>query len=431
MDDNRGDSIGGLAVTGRKLIGPASDLVELDSDNGLRHTAIVFHPEYRAHDAIGSALDVVLGFLESPMVTGLVELTGVDRDKGAFIYPTGEAWSVAEVIRLLADYGEPAGVRAGLELMYAAGQILVEAADVGDSQGVYSHGGLTPWRVMLKRDGQILIIGHALPQVEILQFHQDNSRVPREDSFRYCPPERVESGAEDLSSDLFSLALIAFELMTGKPVYDGLVNDIRQQAARGEGTRRLFRFREVLPQSVRDVLTYALRPAREDRYPSGDEFLESVRAVLSSRDATGASLMDVMMRVSAAGQRTGTALEGGKTQMLSKEQLLAMLTEEEGGGGAGMKSSGDGVKGRSASAVWSPPPDRGGGRRRSPRSRAEEEAGAEEEVASASPAPSPSVRTPPSRGPAAAPAPEPPPMASCFLASASWRSSCLRSSSRD
>ncbi|NOY27485.1 MAG: hypothetical protein GXP62_16605 [Oligoflexia bacterium] len=364
MDLNHGDTICGLSVTGRKLIGPASDLVELDSDSGLRHTAVVFHPEYRGHNAISSALDVVLGFLESPMVTGLVELVGVDQDQGAFVYPTGEAWSVAEVIRLLADYGEPAGVRAGLELMYACGQILVEAADAGDNIGVYSHGGLTPWRVMLKRDGQVLAIGYALPQVEILQFHENERRVPREDSFRYCPPERIDAAPEDVSSDLFSLALIAFEIMTGKPVYDGLVNDIRQQAARGEGSRRLFRFREVLPQSVRDLLTYALRPDREDRYPSGDDFLESVRAVLSSPDSTGPSLMDLMMRVSTMGKRTGTALEGGKTQMLSKDQLMAMLDDDP--GAPGFKSSGDGVKGRSAAATWSPPPGRV--RRRSHRS---------------------------------------------------------------
>ncbi|MCK6506344.1 hypothetical protein L6R53_23720, partial [Myxococcota bacterium] len=354
MNPSHGPRIADLAPNGRKLLGPASDLVELDSDRGLRHTAIVFHPEHRGHPAIGGALDVVLGFLESPMVTGLLELVAVDRAQGAFVYPTGEAWSVAEVIRILADNGEAGGVRAGLELMYACGQVLVEAADVGEAQGVYSHGGLTPWRIMLKRDGQVLVIGHALPQVEILQFQADNSRVPREDSFRYCPPERIEAAAEDLSSDLFSLALVAFELMTGKPVYDGLVNDIRQQAARGEGTRRLFRFREVLPQSVRDVLTWALRPAREDRYPTGADFLGSVRAVLSSADATGPSLVDLMLRVSTARQRTGTALEGGKTQMLSKDQLRAMLEQDDGA----LQTSGDGVKGRSAAGVWSPPPDR-------------------------------------------------------------------------
>ena len=260
-------SIAGLTPTGRTLRGPASDLVELTSANGLRHTAIVFHEEYRSHRAINEALEVVTGFLSAPMVTGLSEL--VERDPGAFVYPTGQCWSVAEVIRELSDLGQSDGhIRAGLELMFIAGQILTEAADYGMSDGVYSHGGLTPWRLMLKKDGQIEIIGHALPQVEILQFHEDPKRLPREDSFRYCPPERIKFNNEDLSSDLFSLALVAFELMTGRPVYDGMLDEIRQQAARGAGSQRLFRFKDKLPSSVRKILGRALRPDRDDRYDS-------------------------------------------------------------------------------------------------------------------------------------------------------------------
>ena len=111
-----------------------------------------------------------------------------DRQGGAFVYPCGECWSVAEVNRILADLGQVGGVRAGLELMYCAGRILIEAGEAGESEGVYSHGGLTPWRIMIRRDGQVLVLGHALPQVEILMFHEDGQRIPREDSFRYCPP---------------------------------------------------------------------------------------------------------------------------------------------------------------------------------------------------------------------------------------------------
>lgn len=415
------ESIGGLVATGRKLRGPGSDLVELDSPKGLKHTAVQFHPEYRSHNAINDALSVVRGFLESPMVTGLVELVRDDPNEGAFIYPTGQVWSVAEVIRTMADLGEPAGVRAGLELMFAAGRILVEAADTGANQGVYSHGGLTPWRCMLRRNGEVLIIGHALPQVEILLFHEDPSRIPREDSFRYCPPERMESAAEDVSSDLFGLTLVAFELMTGKPVYDGLVNDIRQQAARGEGSRRLYRFREILPQRVRDLLSTAMKPATSDRFSSGEEFLTEVRAVLSSADATGPSLIDLMAHIGQQNVRTGTAVEASKTTMTSREELQRLVGAED-----------DEVaeaSGRGAREAWSPAPARGGDQpqRRSPRRAGESGDGPAASVAAppaAAPppaAPPPDLRaltesqsrwSKPNRGnEAPARAPEPPPRA--------------------
>jgi hypothetical protein len=139
----------------------------------------------------------------------------------------------------------------------------------------------------------------------------------------------MEARPEDLTSDLFGLALIGFELMTGKPVYDGLVNDIRQQAARGEGSRRLFRFREVLPESVRNLLTKALRPDAEARYMSGDDFLTDVHALLSDRNVPGPSLLDVMDMVQDEGKRVGQAMQQSRTQMVDQDELKAQLEEPE------------------------------------------------------------------------------------------------------
>ncbi len=325
------ETLAGFRKTGRVTRGPASDLVELSDDDGFRHTAIAFHPQYRDHPAIGPALEVVKGFLEDPYVTGLVELVAHEPEEGAFVYPTGECWSIYEVIRKLADLGATAGVRAGLELLYAAGQILIEAAETGESHAVYSHGGLTPWRVMVKADGQVQIIGHAVPQVEILQFHKDPEEIPKEDAFRYCPPERMEADEEDLTSDLFSLALIAFELMTGRPVYDGLVNDIRTQAARGEGSRRLFRFKDVLPAGALDLLRTCLKPEPEHRHEDAEAFLEGVQRVLASREATGPALMEIMDRMGEMRRPPGEGLEAGKTMAVDKDALRRMVADLEEG----------------------------------------------------------------------------------------------------
>jgi len=366
-------SIAGHSGTGRKLIGPASDLFEVEDADGLKHTAIVFHDEWRTHPAITDALGVIKGYLESPLVTGLVELTGHAPADGAFLYPTGKVWSVAEIVQALSDRGERGGIRSGLELMYTAGQILSEGAEAGEPQGVYSHGGLTPRRIMVKGDGQVMVIGYGLPQVEILEYHADRQRIPREDSFRYCPPERLEARPEDISSDIFGLCLIAFEMMTGKPVYDGLVNDIRQQAARGEGSRRLFRFREVLPDPVRNLLTKALRPEVESRYESGEAFLADVHTLLSDRNVPGPSLLDLMGELQSEQRRAGGALQQGRTQMVEADELRAQLEGEQSDTGPAL--------GRSSENVWKP----ANRRRVAPRGRAS----SDEELVSAEPLPAP------------------------------------------
>ena len=322
-------NIAGYTPTGRRLKGPASDIVELTRDDGEMLSAIVFHPEYHSHPAINEALDVVARFLEDPMVHDLVELVGRDPSQGAFVYDTGPTWAVADIIRILADLGETAGSRAGLELMLRAGKVLNEAASFGASENVYSHGGLTPWRMVLRQDGRVMIIGHALPQVEILMFHEDHTVLPPSDSFRYCPPERIHGEEEDLSSDLFSLSLVIFEFITGKPVYDGLVNDIRQQAARGDAGSVLFRARASLPASVRDILGNAMRLEMHDRYESGDAFLEAVEAALHSGDVVGPSLADVMRKVSSQMQRRGVVPDAASTVMGTAEEIRAMLGDDD------------------------------------------------------------------------------------------------------
>ena len=323
------DSIAGYATTGRTLKGPASDLVELKGERGQTLSAIVFHPEYREHRGINGALEVVARFLEDPMVPDLVEMVGRDTELGAFVYPTGQVWAVADVIRILADLGETAGVRAGLELMHKAGTVLSEAADFGLSENVYSHGGLTPWRLVMRQDGRVLIIGHALPQVEILMFHEDHSVLPPSDSFRYCPPERIHGEEEDLTSDLFSLCLIAFEFMTGKPVYDGLVNDIRAKAARGEASQVLFRARDSLPAVVRDILGNSMRLEKHDRFACGADFLDAVASALGTGDARGPSLADVMRKVSSQMQRRGVVPDAASTVMGTPEEIRAMLQDDD------------------------------------------------------------------------------------------------------
>ncbi len=322
-------TIAGYATSGRRLKGPASDIVELIGEDGKTLSAIVFHPEYREHRGINGALEVVARFLEQPMVGDLVEMVARDPEQGAFVYATGQVWAVADVIRILADLGETAGVRAGLELMLRAGRILTEAADFGASENVYSHGGLTPWRLVMHQDGRVQVLGHALPQVEILMFHEDHTVLPPSDSFRYCPPERIHGEEEDLSSDLFSLGLIAFEFMTGKPVYDGLVNDIRQQAARGEAGRVLFRARESLPASVRDILGNAMRLEVRDRHPDGYAFLDAVEAALHSGDARGPSLAEVMRKVSSQMQRRGVVPDSASTVMGTPAEIMAMLGSDD------------------------------------------------------------------------------------------------------
>jgi len=319
------EAIAGMEPTGRRVTAPAAEVVELVNDKGLKHLAFVHAETFIGHPAVSSELQ--LGWMEEPDVAGLSRLVHHDPDRATFVYATGTCWTLSEVVRVYAEEGEGAGVKAGLELCYLVGEALADASESGVPQGVISHGNLNPWTVVLRPDGQPLVLGYGIPQVEILTWLDDARQVPREDSFRYAPPERLDGEEEDIASDLFTLALVGLELMMGRPVYDGLRDDIRQQASRGEGMRRLYQWRDKLPANVREVLGRALKPDPDTRFRSGLDFVYAVHDLLGSIDVEGPSLVEVMGRVRAVTKRGREPIQGGKTGTLSKEELAELAAD--------------------------------------------------------------------------------------------------------
>ncbi|MBN2798464.1 MAG: hypothetical protein JXX28_04890 [Deltaproteobacteria bacterium] len=291
------DIYGGMTPTLRRISGPVAELVEVVSDRGLKHFALVFPHHLRARGELRSALQAGLGFMERTGVDGLANLVFHDPTEGLFIYPTGTVWSVAEVLGVCAADGRPAGARAGLELLYQAGQVLLEAASVGADEGVFSHGSLSPWRIFVRADGQVRVIGYGITQPELALYREDPAAVPGEDSLRFAPPERLEGNDEDFTSDLLALALIVFEMITGRPVYEGTVADIERQASRGEGQRRLYQLRHLISTEVREVLSRCMKYDPDSRFQDGDDFVYSVKDLLTAPDLEGPSLMELMGRV--------------------------------------------------------------------------------------------------------------------------------------
>ncbi|MEQ1507949.1 MAG: hypothetical protein ABMB14_37320, partial [Myxococcota bacterium] len=318
--------IAGMTPTGRRIAAPASELVELTAANGLKHIVIAHREIWHDHPALASAIHERLGFMEQPETQGIARLVAHEPETARFVYPTGTVWPVSEIVRTYAENGGAPGVKAGLELCYLVAESLVEAADAAVPQGVASHGNVNPWTLVVKGDGQPVILGYGVPQVELVAWRDDNRLTLGEDSFRYAPPERIEGGAEDLSSDLFSLALTTLELMVGRPVYDGVLADVRQQATRGEGMRRLYQWREKLPQNVREVLGRALKPDPDTRFPNGLELVYAVHDLLGSIDVEGPSLTDVMAKIRASEKR-GKALKGGQTKLLTPAEMAELAAD--------------------------------------------------------------------------------------------------------
>lgn len=104
----------------------------------------------------------------------------------------------------------------------------------------------------------------------------------------YASPEQISGEAIDRRADVYSLACMAFEMLTGRPPYAGAPNDAARLAAHLQGPIPSARaLRPDLPVAIGPVFAKALAKRPDDRYASAGEFVRDLRAVfpLAGADA--------------------------------------------------------------------------------------------------------------------------------------------------
>jgi hypothetical protein len=282
-----------LQPTGRRyatLTGELAEEVDPRRVGAPRYTVLTFDARYRALPALRAALAVGRSFLEAPMVPGIVPLVLADIEGGRLVYATGEVWSLAEVLDAARARRASPSSRAAAELGWWVSNLLHEASEAGASAGVFAHGDLSPWRVLLRADGDIALLGYGVPDVEVLRVRQaraDGSGTP---TCRYAPPERMVGRPEDVRSDLYALGLVMAEVATGKPLAP-LEAEQAWKVARDAGHRGLWdAVAGKVPKPLADVIRRMLAPTPTDRLDA-TEVIRRLAAVLADLEGDGLDVL--------------------------------------------------------------------------------------------------------------------------------------------
>jgi hypothetical protein len=279
-----------MKTTGKGLKGPGADLWRVDA-NGAEHLAIVYHGPWRKHRALGAGLDEARGFLKKPGLEGLLSLLDTP-EPGIFVYDLRGGLSVAEILEAQRRMGKAAGLRAGLELAQMGAEVLAEAAGPARKAGLSSHGDLSPWRLVVDAEGYLDVCGYGLLPLAVRDFLEEKADTVPADGLRYAPPERLEMSPEDIRSDLFSLTLIAAEMITGKTVFSGDAESVIEALLAGEAPARIEKLGGGLSDAVLDLLCIATELDAGQRYQSADEYLTAVKR--AAREASGPGLLEVL-----------------------------------------------------------------------------------------------------------------------------------------
>ncbi len=260
------------------------------SDTRLKRTAaikvlspeLVSHPDRRARFEREAQAAAALNHANIAVIYEIGEHEGLPFI--AMEYVEGKS------LRALADLAPlPAGraVRIGLQI----------AAGVGRAhQSGIVHRDLKPENVIVTPDGQVKILDFGLAKLwgEPLQAGpgQNASRletISREGRIlgtaAYMSPEQVRGEGVDPRSDLFSFGILLYELVTGRPPFDGptamdTLSSILRDAPAPART-----LNSALPAEMERILSKCLEKDPEDRYQSSADLVVDLRRLERETDS--------------------------------------------------------------------------------------------------------------------------------------------------
>jgi serine/threonine protein kinase len=98
-------------------------------------------------------------------------------------------------------------------------------------------------------------------------------------TLRYMSPEQARGQAVDNRSDIFSLGIVLYEMVTGQLPFSGASPLDTLHAIAFEETRPITAVRPNLPPSLQRVVTRCLRKRAADRYPEAKEVAADLKTV--------------------------------------------------------------------------------------------------------------------------------------------------------
>lgn len=206
---------------------------------------------------------------------------------------------------------------------------VIDALEQAHEQGIW-HRDVKPSNILLADGSHAYLTDLGLAKDSV------NTDVTRsgifKGSFRYMSPEQARARLRlvDNRSDIFSMGLVLFEALSGEHAYASEASDqeLIERIAHGQA-RYLHEAWSDAPVALSAICYRALRPQREDRYPSIGRMGADLRAVLEDRPVS-VRMPNWKDRLAERVSNHRTRLSLGVMAALIVMMALVALTREKG-----------------------------------------------------------------------------------------------------
>ena len=185
----------------------------------------------------------------------------------------GVEYIVMELIEgvTLMQYMKKKGALGWKEALHFAVQIS-KALEHAHEKGIV-HRDIKPQNIMILKDGTIKVADFGIAALESAQEKKSDQTVG---SVHYIAPEQARGEQPDPRSDIYSLGVVMYEMLTGKMPYDG---DTAEQVAMKHITGHPVPPQELNPDIPEELAAITLKAMNSDinaRYQSASELLRDL-----------------------------------------------------------------------------------------------------------------------------------------------------------
>ena len=162
------------------------------------------------------------------------------------------------------------------------------------------HRDIKPHNVLVDREGRVKVTDFGIARAGTSQMTETGSIVG---TAQYLSPEQARGGEVDPRSDLYSLGVVLYELLTGKTPFDGETPVEIAMKHLSNAPKPPSKLRPDIPPELDMVVMRALSKNPDDRYQSADEMeadLERVARGASVSATTVDTATQVLRRPAAA-----------------------------------------------------------------------------------------------------------------------------------
>ena len=196
-----------------------------------------------------------VGMLSHPNIVSVYDVSSVD----------GVDYIVMELVEgiTLKQYMERKGVLNWKETLHFATQI-AKALDHAHSRGLV-HRDIKPHNVMVLKNGSVRVTDFGIARI----MSKSNTLTKEAlGSVHYISPEQAKGGRVDERSDLYSLGVVMYEMITGRPPFDGEspVSVAIQHIA--GGATKPSQLNPNIPAGLEQIILRAMANDLKDRYAS-------------------------------------------------------------------------------------------------------------------------------------------------------------------